>query len=77
MSFDSSTPLKTDIPTLFITGTLDCRTPVAQVEETMKGFSDVRHIRVVNAGHEQSLWNKETFDESIPDFLSGKEVKSI
>ena len=38
LSFDSSIPIKTEIPTLFITGTLDCRTPVAQVEETTKEF---------------------------------------
>ena len=71
LSFDPSRPLTSDIPTLFITGTLDCRTPVAQVEEIMKGFSQAIHIKVENAGHEQAHWHQKVFDEAIPTFLRG------
>lgn len=74
LSFDPSIPLESDIPTLFVTGTLDCRTPVNQVEETMSGFSNAIHIRVENAGHEQAHWHGEVFDKAIPAFLSGEQV---
>lgn len=75
LAFEPIAPLKTNIPTLFITGTLDCRTPEEQVDETMKTFSNAKHIKVVNSGHEQTLWNKRIFDEAIPNFLLNKEIK--
>lgn len=76
LSFDSSIPIVTNIPTLFITGGLDCRTPVEQVTETMKGFNNAIHIEVENAGHEQAMWQKETFDEIMPMFLLGKKIEN-
>ncbi|MEL6625873.1 MAG: alpha/beta hydrolase [Bacteroidota bacterium] len=75
MSFDPSIPVETDIPTLFITGTLDCRTAVAQVDETMKGFQHAVHVKVENAGHEQAYWDREVNDEIIPAFLRGEKIK--
>ena len=74
LSFDSSLPITSDIPTLFITGMLDCRTPVAQVEETMQGFSDATHIKVKGAGHELAHWQSTVSNEYIPAFLRGQEV---
>ena len=71
LSFDPSIPLKTDIPTLFITGTLDCRTPVAQVESIIQGFANAAHIRVENAGHEQAQWAADVADNIIPSFVKG------
>ena len=76
LSFDASKPVKTQISTLFITGSLDCRTPVAQVEKTMEGFSNAQHIILENAGHEQVLWDKEVIEEIIPKFLSNEKMKS-
>ncbi len=75
LTWDTTIPMQSDIPTLFITGTLDCRTPVEQVNRTMAGFSNGVHVEVVNAGHDQSLWNRETFDETIPQFLKGEAIK--
>ncbi|HYF69197.1 MAG TPA: alpha/beta hydrolase [Ohtaekwangia sp.] len=75
VTIDTSTPLSTSVPTLFITGSLDCRTPVEQVDETMKGFSNAVHLIVENAGHEQAMWDTEIFDGAIPDFLSGLDVR--
>lgn len=74
LSFNPALPLVSDIPTLFVTGTLDCRTPVAQVEETITGFSKAVHIKVENAGHEQAHWHSEVFDEAIPAFLKGESI---
>lgn len=76
LSLAPAEAIATDIPTLFITGTLDCRTPIQQVEETRKGFSNSKHVKVENAGHEQAMWDKETFDETIPAFLVGKDIST-
>ncbi len=75
LSFNSSEPLSSNIKTLFITGNLDCRTPVEQVDETSKGFSNFTHLVVKNAGHENAMWNIKIFDEVIPKFLRGEEVR--
>lgn len=76
LSFDPSIPIKTEIPTLFITGTLDCRTPVAQVEETTKEFKKAIHVRVKNAGHEQAQWDSEVANTIIPSFIKGQLVET-
>ena len=76
MSIDPTLPIQSDIPTLFISGTLDARTPPAQIHETMKGFSEAYHIEIENAGHDQVLWNIETFDNNIPAFLKGEAISS-
>ncbi len=67
--------LQTEIPTLFITGMLDCRTSVEQVEEIRKGFSQSVHLRVKGAGHEQAMWEDEAFDQYIPAFLQGQTLE--
>lgn len=76
LSIDPSCPLKSDIPTLFITGTLDCRTPVEQVEEVRKGFDNSFHVQVVNAGHEQAQWDAEVADIIIPLFIKSEPIKT-
>lgn len=74
MEVDATVPLTSGISTLFITGDLDCRTPVEQTREIMKGFDNSIHVRVINAGHEQAMWDAEVIDEIIPAFLLGKPV---
>ncbi|MEL6194859.1 MAG: alpha/beta fold hydrolase [Bacteroidota bacterium] len=76
MSIDPTLPIQSDIPTLFISGSLDARTPPAQVNETMKGFSEAYHVEIENAGHDQVLWNLETFDNTIPAFLKGEAISN-
>jgi len=76
LSFDSTVPTSSDIPTLFITGTLDCRTPEQQTEAIMKGFSNASHIQVENAGHEQAQWDAEVANDFIPAFITGDEIES-
>jgi pimeloyl-ACP methyl ester carboxylesterase len=48
-------PFKTDVPTLFISGTLDGRTPVGNAWETAKNFSESRHLIIERAGHSDDL----------------------
>lgn len=77
VNMDLSTTSMTTTRTLFVTGSLDCRTPVQQVNEIMRGFSNATHLIVENAGHEQAMWDTEIFDEAIPQFLLGKDVSQI
>lgn len=67
-------PLTSTVRTLFVSGDLDCRTPVVQAEELKEGFTNSTHLVVKNAGHEQAMWNLQIFDQAIPQFLSGKDV---
>jgi pimeloyl-ACP methyl ester carboxylesterase len=48
-------PVQTAIPTLFVAGTLDGITPVAQTREIMRGFSASHLLEVENGGHNSML----------------------
>ena len=74
LPFDSSKPLNSSIRTLFVTGDLDCRTPVDQISQLQQEFTNATHIVVKNAGHEGALWNVPVFDRIIPGFLKGEEL---
>lgn len=74
LTFDTSVPIISDVRTLFVTGDLDCRSPVEQVNELQDGFSNATHLVIRNAGHEKALWNVPVFDEAIPNFLQGVDV---
>ncbi len=56
-------PVKSDIPVLFISGTLDARTPISNAEEYRKGFSNSTHVIIEGAVH------------SDPLFLSSPKIK--
>jgi pimeloyl-ACP methyl ester carboxylesterase len=45
-------PIHSDVPVLFVSGTLDARTPVANVEEIISGFPAGKHLIVEHASHE-------------------------
>ncbi|MFW6193441.1 MAG: alpha/beta fold hydrolase, partial [Gemmatimonadota bacterium] len=49
-------PVRSDVPTLFISGTLDGRTPVANAEDVLSGFPNGRHLVIENAGHSDDLF---------------------
>jgi pimeloyl-ACP methyl ester carboxylesterase len=46
---------RSDVPVLFITGTLDCRTPAENVAELAPGLSNHQHLVVEDAGHSDLL----------------------
>lgn len=50
-------PLNSTVPVLFISGTLDARTPIANAEELRRGFTTSYHIIVENAGHDEELFS--------------------
>ena len=45
-------PVESSIPTLFVSGDLDGRTPISNTEEVMLGFPNSAHIIVEQVGHE-------------------------
>lgn len=49
--------LTSDVPILFIAGTLDARTPIRNAEELRPGFPNSYLIIVENAGHDEELFS--------------------
>ena len=58
-------PLRSNIPVLFISGTLDARTPVSNAEEYRVGFPNSQHLIIDGAVH------------SDPLFLSSPKIKDV
>ena len=50
------TPLRSSVPTLFISGTLDGRTPPANAEAAIAGFEHAHRLTLEGAGHDDDLW---------------------
>jgi pimeloyl-ACP methyl ester carboxylesterase len=69
-------PVVSDVPTLFLSGTLDFNAPPFQAEEVRWGFSNSAHIVVGNAGHEQILTHPRV-QEAIVRFLRGGSVHEV
>lgn len=49
-------PVVSDVPTLFISGTLDGRTPPSNADEVREGFSRHAHLVIEGAGHSDPLF---------------------
>jgi len=69
-------PIKTSVPTLFVSGDLDNNTQPFQADEVRKTFKQSTHIIVTNAGHE-SMLTEERCQQAMVDFLNGKDVSSV
>ena len=68
-------PIVSDVPALFISGTLDSNTPPYQAEQMRWGMPNALHIIVQNAGHEDLEPNAEV-QEAMADYFAGKDVAS-
>jgi pimeloyl-ACP methyl ester carboxylesterase/cytochrome c-type biogenesis protein CcmH/NrfG len=68
-------PVKSNVPALFISGTLDANTPPDRAEEVRRGFPHSAHIIVENAGH-QDLLRAAGVVEAIAAFVGGRPVRS-
>lgn len=64
--------IRSTLPTLFVSGTLDPNAPSSQAEEARRGFPNSVHLIVENAGHE-SLPAAE-IQNVIVDFFKGQDV---
>lgn len=68
-------PLRSDVPVLFISGTLDGRTPPANADALRPGFGNGRSLLVRNASHHHELWTgNPAIARNIVDFLAGRTV---
>jgi len=65
--------VSSDVPALFLSGSLDINTPAYQAEMVKSKFLNGTHLVVENAGHEQIQFHKE-MTSTIIDFLDGKDV---
>jgi len=65
-------PVRTDVPTLFISGTLDGRTPPTNAEEVRAGFTNSAHLVLVGAAHDNDLFlSSPRIRQVMIEFLSG------
>ncbi|NJL28778.1 MAG: hypothetical protein HC897_13240, partial [Thermoanaerobaculia bacterium] len=65
-----------EVPVLFVSGTLDVRTPPSNVEEILAGFTHGAHVAVRNAGHEARELMSEEYRNLLQAFLRGEQVES-
>jgi pimeloyl-ACP methyl ester carboxylesterase len=64
-------PVKSDVPTLFVSGILDAQTPPEQAEKVRQGFPNSGHLLVEYCGHDDMMPDPEVQD-AIVRFLGGK-----
>jgi pimeloyl-ACP methyl ester carboxylesterase len=69
-------PIKTNVPTLFFSGDLDNNTQPFQADEVRRTFKSSTHIVIQNAGHE-SMLTESRCQQTMADFLNGKDVSSV
>ena len=72
---DFRAPIHSNIPVLFISGTLDSNTPPYQAEQVRWGMPHAMHLIVQNAGHEDLEPNGEV-QAAIADYFAGQDVAS-
>ena len=65
-------PVRSKVPTLFFSGTLDANTPPEQTELVREGFPNSGHVILEYGGHED-LMPHPAIQELILDFLGGAE----
>jgi len=70
---DFRASLNSSIPALFISGTLDGRTPLMNALEIAEGFDNSRHLIIKNGGHSNDLLiTSQSIQLSIVNFFKGE-----
>ena len=69
-------PIKTDVPTLFVSGVLDNNTQPFQADEVRKTFKNSTHLVIDNAGHESMLTDPQV-QQTMVHFLRGQDVSKV
>ncbi|MCA1576309.1 MAG: alpha/beta hydrolase [Acidobacteria bacterium] len=68
-------PVTSNIPVLFISGTLDARTPVSNAEEYRTGFANSTHMIIEGAVHSDPLFlASPKIKDGMLEFFNGKPV---
>ena len=68
--------IKTDVPTLFVSGVLDNNTQPFQADEVRKSFKHSTHLVIDNAGHESMLTDQQV-QQTMVQFLRGEDVSKV
>jgi len=68
--------IKTDVPTLFVSGVLDNNTQPFQADDVRKTFKNSTHIVLDNAGHESMLVHPDV-QQTMVLFLRGEDVSKV
>ncbi len=69
-------PFTTEVPALFLSGTLDARTPISNTEEVRAGFAHSQHIIVEGATHSTAeIVQAPGVTAAMLDFLRGQSVR--
>jgi pimeloyl-ACP methyl ester carboxylesterase len=70
-------PVKTNIPALFISGTLDVRTPPSNAEAVRKGFKTSEHLIIDGAVHSDPLFvSSPKIKDVMIEFMKGQRISS-
>ena len=65
--------VRSDVPVLFISGTLDGRTPHANAQALLPGFSQGKELLVRSASHDNEMWvGNPAIADNIAGFLAGR-----
>ncbi len=71
-------PARSSIPVLFISGTLDAKTPPFQAEEIRRGFPNSSHLIIDGAVHSNPLFlSNPRIKDIMIDFLAGRPVRDM
>jgi len=72
---DFRKPVKSNVSTLFISGTLDGRTPASNADFAQKGFKNSTHLIIDGAGHSDPLFlSSPKIAETMFDFMKGEKL---
>jgi pimeloyl-ACP methyl ester carboxylesterase len=69
-------PIKTNVPTLFVSGVLDNNTQPFQADDVRKTFKNSTHLVIDNAGHESMLIDPQV-QQTMVQFLIGQDVSKV
>ena len=69
-------PIKTDVPTLFVSGVLDNNTQPFQADDVRRTFKTTTHLIIDNAGHESMLTDPQV-QQTMVEFLRGQDVSKV
>jgi len=64
-------PLRSNLPVLFVTGTLDCRTPAENADDLAPGFPNAQRLLVEDAGHGDLLLPRAVHRALVDFFRTG------